>query len=208
MEFVGFLVTDNGVKPTKRMTEAILHFPTSTSVTGSRSWFGLVNQVSYAFSQAEVMALFLELLKTKNRKFYWNEILERLFQESKKVRVRKLEKGLRMSEMNRATGLAIDNSKTCISYFQFQKSCRCSSKLNMGCGHGHWKIILTGSLFAIDTESRYKPLEGEALPLVYGLVSCRMFILGCPDLPVTVDPLPSVKYFRTRAWKILRTPAC
>ena len=53
VEFVGFLVTDNGVKPTKRMTEAILHFPTPTNITGIRSWFGHVTQVSDAFSQAE-----------------------------------------------------------------------------------------------------------------------------------------------------------
>lgn len=80
VEFAGFLVTDNSVKPTKRMTEAILHFPTPMSISSVRSWFGLVNQVAYAFSQAEVMALFRELLKAKNRLFYWDETLERLFQ--------------------------------------------------------------------------------------------------------------------------------
>ena len=58
VEFAGFLVTDNGVKSTKRMAEAILYFPTSTSITGIRSWLGLMNQASYAFSQAEVMAPF------------------------------------------------------------------------------------------------------------------------------------------------------
>lgn len=206
VEFAGFLVTDNGVKPTKRMTEAILHFPTPTNITGVRSWFGLVNQVSYAFSQAEVMAPFRELLKTKNRKFYWDETLERIFQESKKVIVGKIEKGVRTFEINRATGLATDYSKTGISYFLFQKHCGCSGELNMGCGDGHWKIILTGSRFTSDSESRYAPVEGEALALVYGLESCRMFILGCPDLLVTVDHLPLVKIFSDQALENIKNP--
>ena len=70
------------------MTEAILNFPTPTNITGIRSWFGLVNQVSYAFSQAEAMAPFPELLRTKDRKFYWDATLDRLFEESKRKIVR------------------------------------------------------------------------------------------------------------------------
>ena len=70
VEFAGFLVTADDVKPTKKDDGAILHFPTPTSITGVRFWFRIVNQVSYAFSQAEVMAPFRELLRTKNQKFY------------------------------------------------------------------------------------------------------------------------------------------
>ena len=108
VEFAGFLITANGVKPTKKMTEAILHFPTPTSITGVRSWFGLVNQVSYAFSQAEVMAPFRELLQTKNQKFYWDEPLEHLFKESKLVIMDKIEQSVKTFEINRTMGLATD----------------------------------------------------------------------------------------------------
>lgn len=54
VEFIGFLITAHDVKPTKKMTEAILYFPTPTNITGVRSWFGLVHRVSYAFLQAVV----------------------------------------------------------------------------------------------------------------------------------------------------------
>ena len=83
VEFAGFRITADSVKPTKKMTEAILKFPTPTNITGIRSWFGLVNQVSYAFSQAEAMAPFRELLHTKDCKFYWDATLDKLFEESK-----------------------------------------------------------------------------------------------------------------------------
>ena len=206
VEFAGFLVTANGVKPTKRMTEAILHFPTPTSITGVRSWFGLVNQVSYAFSQAEVMAPFRELLRTKDRKFYWDGTLERLFQESKRVIVERIENGVKTFEINRTTGLATDYSKIGISYFLFQKHCRCPGESDMSCGDGHWKLILAGSRFTNDAESRYAPVEGEALALVYGLESCRMFVLGCPDLLVTVDHQPLTKIFSDQALENIGNP--
>lgn len=79
VEFAGFLITVDGVKPTKKMTDVILHFPTPTNTTLVRSWFGLMNQRSDAFSRAKVMTPLRELLRSKNRKFYRNEMLDQLF---------------------------------------------------------------------------------------------------------------------------------
>ena len=206
VEFAGFVITADGVKPTKKMIEAILQFPTPTNITDVRSWFGLVNQVSYAFSQAEIMTPFRELLRTKNRGFYWDETLERIFQESKRVIANKIEEGVQTFELDRTTGLATDYSKTGISYFLFQKHCSCTGEPDMSCGNGHWKLILSGSRFTNDAESRYAPVEGEALALVYGLESCRMFVLGCPDLLVTVDHKPLVKIFSDQALENISNP--
>ena len=68
----------------------------------------------------------------------------------------------------------------------------------MGFGDGHWKIILTGSHFTSDSESRYSSVE-EALFPVYGQESRRMFILECQNLLVTVDHLPLTKIFSDQA---------
>ena len=164
------------------MTEAILNFPTPTNITGIRSWFRLVNQVSYAFSQTEAMAPFRELLRTKDHKFYWDAKLDKQFEESKRNIVGEIKEGVKMFEMNRLTCLSTDYSKSGIGYFLFQKHCRCPTESGPNYGENHWKIILAGSWFTKDAESRSSPIEGEALALIYGLESCRMFILGCPDL--------------------------
>ena len=195
VEFAGFRIMADSVKPMKKMTGAILNFPTTTNITGIRSWFGLINQVSYAFSQAEAMAPFRELLHTKDRKFYWDATLDRLFEESKRKIVRKIEEWVKTLKMNGATCLSTDYSKTGIEYFLFQKHCQCPTELGPNCGENHWKIILAGSWFMKDAESRYSPIEGEALALIYVLESCRMFVLGCPDLLVTVDHQPLLKIF-------------
>ena len=122
-----------------RMIEAILNFPTPKDLKGMRSWFGLVNQVAYAFSQAETMAPFRELLSSK-RKFYWDYTLDRLFEESKLHIVKQIEEGVKSFEMNRPTCISSDFSKTGISYFLFQKHCSCEISAGPNCGGGHWRL--------------------------------------------------------------------
>ena len=49
VEFAGFEVTMDGIKPTDKHIEAIRNFPTPTNISELRSWFGLINQVAYSF---------------------------------------------------------------------------------------------------------------------------------------------------------------
>jgi hypothetical protein len=55
-----------------------------------RSWFGLINQVSYAFSMTERMLPFREFLK-QGTPFHWNDQLDELLVESKRVIVSKIQ---------------------------------------------------------------------------------------------------------------------
>ena len=61
------------------------------------------------------------------------------------------------------------------------------------CGADHWKVVFAGSRFTTDAESRYAPIEGEALAVVYGLESSKLFVTGCPRLIVSVDHRPLLK---------------
>ena len=63
VEFAGFEVTADGYRPTKKILNSIANFLVPTDLTGIRSWFGLVQQVAYAFSKTEVMARFRKLQK-------------------------------------------------------------------------------------------------------------------------------------------------
>ena len=169
VEFAGFEIMADRINSTKRMTEAISSFPTPKNITDVRSWFGLVNQVSYTFSQTEIMALFWELLKTRDQKFYWDDTLDKIFEELKLKIIKEIENGVKTFEVNRPTCLSTDFSRTGIGYFLFQKYCNCATEVGPACGEDHWKLILAGSRFPNDAESRYAPVEGEALALVYGL---------------------------------------
>ena len=183
VDFAGFTITPEGYKPTVRLMSAIRDFPTPTNITGIRSWFSLVNQVAYAFTQSKVMSPFRDLLKTKaGGKFYWDDALGQLFKHSRNVIAKCVEDGVRSFEPQRPTCLSTDWSITGTGFLLQQKHCQCSLDETPHCGPGHWKLIFAGSRFLADTESRYAPVEGEALSLVYGLQQCRMFVLGCPTL--------------------------
>ena len=58
VKFTGFEITNDTVRLCKRYIGTITDFPTPQSLTDIRSWFGLVNQASYAFSMADTMLPF------------------------------------------------------------------------------------------------------------------------------------------------------
>ena len=82
VEFAEFEITSDIVRPCKRFLRAITAFPIPKNITDVRSWFGLANQVAYAFSMAERMLPFQDLLKPATP-FHWDDSLDQLFEESK-----------------------------------------------------------------------------------------------------------------------------
>ena len=58
---------------------------------------------------------------------------------------------------------------------------------------------MAGSRFLQGAESRYAPIEGEALAVVYALHQTRYYIQGCTDLTVATDHKPLVGILNDRA---------
>ena len=206
LEFAGFHLTAEGYKPPKRIIDAIQNFPQPTNITGVRSWFGLINQVSYAFAQAPLMAPFRELLAGAKRKWYWDSTLTQIFEESKKHIISQIIDGVKSFETHRPTCLSTDWSRSGIGFFLWQKHCDCPTYDNPHCGNGHWRVVYAGSRFTTPAESRYAPIEGEALAAIEGLESCRMFILGCPNLILAVDHKPLIRILNNRLLEDIKNP--
>ena len=108
MEFAGFEITcDTTVHPCQRYLRAITEFPTPRNITDGRSWFGLLNQVSYAFSMAEQMLPFKDLLKPAEP-FRWDDNLDQLFEESKTVITTEIANRVKIFDKTKPTCLATD----------------------------------------------------------------------------------------------------
>ena len=195
--FAGFEITPTSVRPNEKIIKAIRDFPTPRNLTDVRSWFGLVNQVTYAFSMTSFMEPFRSLLKPKI-KFQWNEELQAIFDESKRQIVMEIENGVRIFDKQKPTCLATDWSKSGIGYWLFQKHCDCPDIKPFCCNTG-WKVVLVGSRFTHAAESRYAPIEGEALAVADALDKARHFVLGCDNLIVAVDHKPLLGVFSDRS---------
>lgn len=196
-EFAGFEITPDAVQPCGAYLRAIAEFPTPQNITDVRAWFGVVNQVSYSFSMADKMLPFRQLLKPSTP-FQWNGNLDALFKESKIAIVNDIKEGVRIFDKNKPTCLATDWSKTGIGFWLVQKHCHCPGHKPFCCKNG-WKTTLIGSRFTHPAESRYAPIEGEALAVADALDKARYFVLGCEQLTIAVDHKPLLKIFSDRS---------
>ena len=197
VEFSGFEINPTNVRPSPNMMKATADFQTPKNITDIRSWFGLVNQVTYAFSMTDKMAPFRELFKPTST-FYWDDELDRLFASSKHKIIEEIALGVRIFDKSKLTCIATDWSKTGIGFWLFQKHCECSG-MTLFCCHEGWKVVLVGSRFTHPAESRYAPVEGEALAVADALDKARHFVLGCQDLVVAVDHKPLLGLFTNRS---------
>ena len=185
-DFAGLTVTMDGVTPSKHILEAIENFPTPKDITGARSWFGLVNQVAWAYAISPIMQPFRDLIKPNNR-FYWDGTLESIFLKSKQEIIEKVKDGVKSFELERITCLQTDYCDEGIGYLLLQKHCTCSLEKVPTCCPEGWKLIYAGSKFTNPAEANYSPTEGEALAVSYALDHSKMFTLGCQKLIVSVD---------------------
>ena len=204
VEFAGFEITPTTVRPCPRLLEAIRNFPTPKNITDIRSWFGLVNQVSYAFASAKQMLPLRNQLKPGNQ-FTWTPELEKIFQESKATILNEIKKGVEIFDKSLPTTLATDWSKDGIGFWLLQKHCKCQNSKFLCCKTG-WRIVLVGSRFTSGAESRYAPIEGEALAVVEALKKAKHFVLGCSDLTIAVDHKPLLKVFGDRSLEDIDNP--
>ena len=204
VEFAGFEITPHTVRPCPRLTDAISKFPSPKNITDVRSWHGLINQVSYAFTSAEKMLPFKKLL-SPSTPFVWTDELDKLFQESKRVIIKEIKEGVEIFDKSLPTCLATDWSKTGIGFWLLQKHCKCEDIKPFCCKLG-WKVALVGSRFTTPAESRYQPVEGEALAAIDALDKARHFVLGCNDLILAVDHKPLVKILGDRSLDAIPNP--
>ena len=195
LDFAGFTVTMDGVKPTKQMISSLEGFPVPKNRTDLKSFFGLVQFVSYVFSQSKQLAPFRDLLKKKND-WYWDQSLDSLFSKCKTMIVNQVIDGVKTFQVNLPCALWTDWSKEGIGFSLFQKRCDCS--LSHACCKVGWKLVLAKSRFTRGAELDYKPIEGEALAVVYALQKCKIFILGCPKLLLVTDHKPLVSIFSSK----------
>ena len=99
------------------ISELITEFLKPKNITDVRSWFGLLNQVVYAFSMAERILPFKDLLKPATP-FHWDDSLDQLFEESKTAITTEIANGVKILDKTKPTCLATDWSRDGIGFWR------------------------------------------------------------------------------------------
>ena len=116
VEFAGFHITDSTVKPLDKYLRAIAEFPTPSSITDIRAWFGLVHQVSHYNQLTKMLEPFKPFLSPKV-KFEWNDELDKALEDSKKAIVDAIKEGVEIFDPLKHICLRPDFSEKGIGYF-------------------------------------------------------------------------------------------
>ena len=156
IEFTGLKLTPTGIAPSEKLLVAIKEFPKPESITDACSWFGLGNQVAWGYSLSPIMSPFRDLVK-HNQAFTWNETLDTLFLESKKIILEKITEGIHGFDPSRQTCFQTDWSRNGVGYFLLQKHCSFEPTNNPLCCPERWKLVYAGSCFTSECESWYSP---------------------------------------------------
>ncbi len=116
LEFAGFKLGWDSYTASDDMLSAISSFPMPEKPTISdvRAWFGLVNQLAPFFATCKIMQPFRELLQSgtrTGRTVYWDEVLQEVFDQSKKKIIDKAIQGLKYFNIDKRLGLQTDWSR-------------------------------------------------------------------------------------------------
>ena len=150
--FAGFILSGDGYQISSSITEASSRFPTPSNRTDLRSFFGLANQLSTSTDAVvPLLAPLRPLLSTKND-FLWTTNHDQAFDTAKKSLTKA--PTLAFFDVTKPTRLCTDASRQGLGFILQQQA---ATK--------KWALVLAGSRFLTDTESRYAIIELELLAI-------------------------------------------
>ena len=182
IEFAGYIISADGVKPDPRRTEAISAFPPPTDLSSLRGFLGLVNQLGFFVPDLAHMTNPLRLLLKKGIAWIWLPEHQAAFEEVKRA----LLSSLLVQPFDPAlkTELLTDASRLKgLGYALIQRDC-----LN------NIRLVQCSSRSLSSAETRYATIELECLAIQWAIEDCRYYLLGC-EFRVLTDHRPLVGVF-------------
>jgi len=170
----GFTVSGEGVAADPAKVSAISDFPRPTNITALRSFFGIVEQLGdFSYDISSAAGPLRPLLSPKNE-FIWTVDHDTAFEAVKKALTSP--PVLTHFDPSRETMLQTDASK--LNGFGFDLLQKVDDS---------WKLIMAGSRFVTDTESRYGIVDLELRAVEWAMKKCKMYLLGLPSFTLVTD---------------------
>ena len=156
------------------------------------------------------MEPFRELLKPssqhKGKTVYWDDEMQKIFEETKKKICNQLHDGLAYFDVNKKTACVTDWSKKGIGFVILQKHCHCDEPPTLFCCNTGWKLIFCGSRHLSEAETNYAPVEGEALAVTWALKKAKAYLIGEPNFILAVNHKPLLKILGDRSLSGIDNP--
>ena len=191
VEYLGFDVGADGIKPSLSKIEAILNWPTPESVTDIRSFLGLANFYRKFIRWFSEIAAPLTDLTKKDRKWKWSDTEEQAFNRLKTAIV--TAPVLQLPDFDREFTVTTDASEVSVGGI-----------LQQDFGDGLQPICYESRKMN-PAETRYSAYERELLGIVWAVGKWRHY-LACNHFTIKTDHdslknLPNQPSVNRRVWK-------
>ena len=183
INFAGYVISADGVKPDPGQVEALRKFPVPTSLTELRSFLGLANQLAFMLPDLAHVTAGLRPLLKKDVAFVWLPEHQKSFEDTIKLLTSDLV--VKPFDPSFKTELLTDASRLKgLGYALIQRAPDSQQP----------RLIQCGSRALNNAERRYAPNELETLGICYAVLECKFYLLG-GKFDVITDHKPLVGTF-------------
>ena len=201
IEYLGHVISAEGIKPVPSKVEAIVQAPTPQNVQQVRSFLGLLNYYGEFLPKLASLLHPLNSLLQRNEKFEWTTACDTAFQTAKA----QIASARVLTHFNPALPIALAAD---------------ASQYGIGAVISHLepdgteRPIAFASRSLTKSEVNYAQLEKEALSLIFGIKKFHRYLYGCKFTLITdhqplttiLGPkkgIPSLSAARLQRWAVL-----
>ena len=178
IEFLGHVVSKNGIEPTTGKVEAIVQFPKPSTKEELKRFLGMINFYNRFIPRAaQIMKPLYETAASAKGHLEWTEVATQAFEDAKKAlatttMLRHPRPGAQISMSADASGEAVG------AVLQQRQGCE-----------GAWEPLAYFSKKLSPAETRYSAFDRELLAVYLGIRHFRHYLEG-RDFPVFTDHRP------------------
>ncbi len=166
LEYLGHIITCEGIKPNPNKIEAVLNFMKPHDITSTKSFLGLINYYRKFIKNISELSLPLNRLTKKSIRWQWNDEAEYAFQTLKHILTS--DSVLIYPDFSKQFFLCTDASNYCIGAILEQE-------VN---DEGDRRPIMYLSRTLSGNEKNWTTTEKELLALIWALGQCKGLIYG------------------------------
>ena len=180
IEFAGYVLSCDGIRPSPRKVEAIRDFPVPKNVTDVRSFLGLGQQLAAFHPDFAVVTAPLRDLLKKDTAWMWLEPQQEAYEKLKGILtsdaiVKPFVTGL-------PTYLVTDASRDGLGYALMQEELVDGKEIP--------RLVQCGSRRTREEETRYSVSELELAAIAWAVDHCRFYLTGSPGFDIITDHKP------------------
>ena len=183
INFAGYIISADGVKPDPGQVKALKNFPVPTSLTELRSFLGLANQLAFLLPDLAHVTAGLRPLLKKDVAFLWLPEHQKSFEDT--IILLTSDLIVKPFDPSFKTELLTDASRLKgLGYALIQRAPDSEQP----------RLIQCGSRSLNSAERRYAPNELECLGICYAVLEYRFYLLG-GKFDILTDHKPLVGTF-------------